>query len=239
MIRVYIFIFSLILCSACNEPSKEWQILFFNKTDKSIESGSESKHNGELVYKSSTLNRSEYIEWVIDENNGLNVEKRINEFIFKSQFKPDEFEALLNLNSDDKITNSALFEKVEEIKDAQYFTLSISCPDANGDILKYKVSDANEYYARVEYYSFNVQNDITLIDGKDTLQCALCHFERTYSSAPVIKLILAFPESSQQHAKGSCHQKILCFDDRVFACGKVNIEITEKAVCSIPRLKFD
>ena len=238
MIRAYIFIFSLILCSACNEASKEWQLLF-DKTDKGIGSGNENRYMGKPSDEPITLNRTEYIEWIIDKNNGLNVEKRINEFIFKSQFKPDEFEALLSLNSDNQTTNSALLEKVEEIKDAQYFTLSISCHEANGDILKYKVSDANEYYARVEYYSFNVQNDITLIDGKDTLQCALCHFERTYSSAPVIKLILAFPESKQPLEKESCHQKTLCFDDRVFSCGKVNIEITQEAVCSIPRLKFD
>lgn len=239
MIRVCICLCSLILFSACNEAPKEWKLLLFNKTDKGIEAGIEDKQNEELVNRSVVLSRSEYIEWIIDENNGLNVEKRINEFIFKSQFKPDEFEALLHLNSDNQTTNSALFEKVEEIKDAQYFTLSIACPEANGDILKFKVSDVNEYYARVEYYSFNVQNDITLIDGKDTLQCALCHFERTYSSAPVIKLILAFPESKQPREKESCHKKTLYFDDRVFSCGKVNIEITEEAVCSIPILKFD
>lgn len=234
----YIFFFLLVslMFSACTDSAAGGIRRFF----KTGSQGKSDHSSNPDVYTSPNeqLELDDYLGWIKDEDNGLKVEKKINEVIFSVQYKPDEFEAVLNLHKSNPLKKEIL-TKVKEIEGLQYFTFSIAVPENKGDILKYNLHDEQEYYARVEYYSFNVQNDMVLIDGNDTLPCVMCHFERTYSVAPVIKFVLAFPESEKGRSRGQYYAKTISFDDKVFSTGKVNLEITQQAISAIPQLKFN
>lgn len=222
------------LLFACNNTNEKRKSLFADITSFIQTNVNKNVNNTKI----NILSKEEYIKWIIDDENGLNQSKEINEFTFKVQYRPHEFEALLNMSDEDNLTQSSFKEKLQSIKETQFFTLTISSNNTSIELLQYNIQDNEEYYARVEYYSFNIHKDIILIDGEDTLECKLSHFERSYSTAPEIKIHLVFPEFSKSINEDACREKVISINDRVFSCGIINIKIDKESICSIPSLKL-
>lgn len=191
------------------------------------------------------LSANEYISWVRDPEHGLHIRKEISRYRFDLQYKPYEYEALLSLRNQAP-QKQELQEKISRLRDMQYYTFSISTKDGQGELLKSGLTDQNQYYARVEYFSFNMQQDIQLIDGLDTLHCEMYHYERAYDASPVARFILAFPLGRQEkkcqdkeYRSHCCSDKIFSWDDKVFGCGRINIALRKEDICSTPYLKID
>ncbi|MES2394411.1 MAG: hypothetical protein V4549_00305 [Bacteroidota bacterium] len=168
----------------------------------------------------------DYVSWVEDMQNGLKVEKTIEDFTYTLQYKPLEYLALMELKKDSILTNE-LEKTIDNYSDLQYYTFRISAP-GEGELLKKKLGSTNEYYHRIQYYSFEMQKDLKLIDGKDTLDCALFHFERVYGLAPYATFVLGFPPTE------SMNNKTLFYNEKVFGTGKIYLTVQLKNYKKLP-----
>lgn len=185
------------------------------------------------------LDAKEYMQWMEDLNNGIKVEKKIGDFTYTAMYKPYEYLALLGLKKD-SIKKKELVQKISEYSDFQYFTFRISAENQEEELLKVGLKSKEDYYTRIEYFSFKMQNDLKLIDGKDTLNCALFHFERIYGLAPYATFIIGFPLSKEENEKKTgkyiFKNKTILFVDNVFGSGNVYMTIKEENLNRIPEL---
>lgn len=204
----------LFLNFGCSTKSSD----FINATD-----------NDESTGKISTpekLSPRDYVAWVEDKNNGLKVEKEIDEFTYSLQYKPFEYVALMELKND-AVGSLELNKKIEEYDGLQYYTFRIST-DSRMELLKKNLNEANDYYGRIQYFSFDMQKDLKLIEGKDTLDCVLFHFERVYGLAPYATFVLGFPLT-----KGTSN-KTLFYDEQIFGVGKIFLTVQSKNCKKLP-----
>jgi hypothetical protein len=177
------------------------------------------------------LTPREYISWMDDKKNGLKVEKMIGEFTYMFQYKPAEYVAIMDIKKDN-IKKPELDKKMEEYNAFQYYNFRIST-EAGGELLKKNVVNENDYYGRIQYFSFDMQKDIKLIDNKDTLDCVLFHFERVFGLAPYATFLLGFPLKEKD-----C-DKTLYYDDKIFGAGRMYLTIKSKNIKNIPSVIVD
>ena len=72
------------------------------------------------------------------------------------------------------------------------FIFKISCNDNATSPLKYNVVSNEEFSNRLQYCSFNIQEDFRLIHNKDTVFCTNAHFIQEYDLRPYNIIILSF-----------------------------------------------
>ncbi|NUQ23117.1 MAG: hypothetical protein HUU34_04140 [Saprospiraceae bacterium] len=120
-----------------------------------------------------------------------------------------------------------------EYEGLEYYRMRIELLGGQGDVLQHGASNTDEYYARVSYFSFDMQKEISLIAGQDTFTCKLFHFERNYGAAPYADFMLGFDEP-----EGNNLDRILIYEDRVFSDAPITMTISGKNINSIPKLKL-
>jgi hypothetical protein len=95
----------------------------------------------------------------------------------------------------------------------------------------------DEFTSRLAYFTGIMQQDIFLVEGKDTLPCLLYHFERTYGVDPRSTFLLGFPLAQVKNE--AMVDKTLFFDDRGLGSGPVMISISNENLNTLPSLKLD
>ena len=171
----------------------------------------------------------------------LTSEKKIDMFTFSAIYKPWDY--IIAMENKGKIGKAELEKKKEEINDLQYYTFKIKYNEDKIEMLMAGLSSKEEYYARIQYFSFAMQNDLKLIDGEDTLDCALFHFERTYGLASEATFSLGFPltkqeqEQKRDNPEVMNNSKTLIYDDKALGVGKVYVKIDQKKLNNIPEIK--
>jgi hypothetical protein len=178
-----------------------------------------------------TMPSENYITWVRNPQNGLVKTKTIDDLKFTVQYKPYEYIVCLEERSD-KVADTTMKRKVKELDGMQYYDLKILLKTNEGELLKSGINSMEEYDKRVKYFSFGMQNDIQLVDGKDTLPCVMYHFERAYDATPVCTLLLGFNKDNSNAAK----PKTLLVYDRTFNKGLLKFTFTEKRLQTLPKL---
>jgi hypothetical protein len=177
------------------------------------------------------LSAAAYINYVEDPGNGLLKEKEIDDIKFSLQYEPYEYLCIKELGHD-SVKKEELQAAIKEREDMDYFVLKIQAKNNNQELLKYKLSDEKQYQERVDYFSFRMQDDIKLIEGKDSLFCRMFHFERIFGVAPYAKFVLGFEKSKRDE------DKLFVFEDRVFKSGTIKLIITKEDITNIPSLKI-
>jgi hypothetical protein len=178
-----------------------------------------------------------YMNWVENERNGLKVQKKIGDMTFSALYKPYEYLAIMELKRNG-LTAENLQKKIKEYDGMQYVTYKIAAENQQQELLKVGISNDKEYYARLEYISFEMQKDFKLIDGKDTLDCLLYHFERVYGLAPYATVVLGFPatKDKQSAEKRFKNDKTIGYTDKLFGTGNVYMTIKEEDLNRLPEL---
>lgn len=176
-----------------------------------------------LVSCSSELTKNEYVNWIESPENGIKKVRTLDGFKYAIQYKPIEY-IILKKNKD--------AVKTSDYEDLHYIDLELSHTDFP-EFMKLGLEEKEDYYHRLKYYSFDIQNDLKLIDGKDTMRCVFSHFERTYGILPYIKIVTAFEKSKNQGG-----DKTFSYDDKIFNKGIINIKIKDQALKNIPEIKI-
>lgn len=167
--------------------------------------------------------KDDYTNWIEDQDNGLLKTKEISDFNYVIQYKPVEY--ILEKKQKDSLLKS-------DFDNLHYIDLELSHKKFP-EYLKIDLQNNEEYYHRLKYYSFEIQNDVNLIDGKDTLKCVFSHFERTYGITPYVKIVMAFEKQNET----SSHL-IFSYHDQIFDNGIINIPINEKALKEASKIKI-
>jgi len=180
-----------------------------------------------------SVSYTDYNNWVLNPSNGLyktteqqglNVEvlNKPIPYIIGKEFKSQ------------KLSASDYNKRTSELREMQYFDLKIS-PTNGQPMTSYLASDQNEQQANLYYLSYEMQKDIKLIEGQDTLPCLLYHYERYYQLDKQTVITLAFPQK-----KGNSNfNKKLSIHPRIWAENSIEIEFQHKDLKNIPALKIE
>jgi len=215
----------LIICfNACIQPAQPENIKKPLLTE--IENGYIPANDSDL------MNVQEYVQWIQDVRHGFRKELNAGEFTFSAQFKPYEYIVCLEEHTSE-IPDTLIKRKVEELNGMQYYDLRIRLNGSGGELLKHNSSSDQQYSDRVNYFSFEMQKDIHLVEGTDTLACQLYHFERTFDVSPTSTILLGFPISTQTNSE----VKTLVVYDRTFNNGLLKFTFSKKVLKNLPKLK--
>jgi hypothetical protein len=177
---------------------------------------------------------ADFSEWVNEPENGLIATKELDGISYWFMYKPLAYEAMMRATNDSGLVRSEYAANLNTLRNTQYCLLKIKSTTGNNELLRFRLSGNEEYYRRLEYCSYNIQQDIKLIDGKDTLPCILHHYERAFGLAPEAVFTLVF-EAKDTLYKG--RQKTLFFEDNLFGNGTINLNVSEESMNNIPDLK--
>lgn len=139
------------------------------------------------------LNAEEYISSV-EKEAPVVFSKTIDNIHYNLLYKPVEYVMLRELRED--IGEEGKWEEMKaEYSKYEYYTFEIDIDEFNEEILKYNLKSEEEYAERVNYYAFKFQNDLKLVQDKDTLACSGFHFERNYGLSPKVRFLLSFKKT--------------------------------------------
>ncbi len=172
----------------------------------------------------------DYLAYCENTANGLKLTREMGDFVFSAFYQPISYLALNELKPLDTLTRTALESKVKEYGDMDYFSFKIQNTKSQGELLKIALRSESDYYARLEYLSFKMQQDFKLINGKDTLNCAMYHFERIYGLAPYATFVLAFPKINPKESL------TFCFHDQLFNNGIIQLNFEQQQINNLPSL---
>ena len=172
------------------------------------------------------------MKWIQDPKNGLRKKKEMGDIDFYVQYKPYEYIVCMEERTGE-IADSLMKRKRTELEGVQYYDLKILLNKKEGELLKFNLSSADQYNKRVKYFAFEMQNDIQLVEGNDTLPCVLYHFERTYDTSPSCTILLGFNMDKKSINK----QKTLLVYDRTFNKGLLKFTFKENKFLNLPKLQ--
>lgn len=182
--------------------------------------------------KPSVLNAKEYTAWLEDVDNGACNKKKINDFEFAILYKPIDY--IIAMESKNKsISKDSILKRKKKFKGYQYYTFKIRSFKDN-EFFRTGMISENEYYERLEYFVSDAQNDITLVEGKDTIPCAVYHFERNYGVSPYNSIVLAFAEKDSLLK----YDKLFIYEDKILGLGKIAIKLKASELSALPKLNI-
>lgn len=177
------------------------------------------------------LSPADYISWVNDEANGLRKSKTFKGIVVMAQYRPVEYQVAIEEKTS-LLSSEKLNERYGKLKGMQYYLLRFSLEDKSQDIMRYDLDNEAEYYQRLNYCSFGMQNDIWLVQGNDTLSCKLFNAVRSYGLSPNADYLLAFEEKDTEHK----YDRQLIVNDAVFGLGPVKFKFSEDDLENIPHI---
>lgn len=85
--------------------------------------------------------------------------------------------------------------KVEDYENDLIYLIQIKNSSGTSPLL-YNLKDEVEYGGRVNYFSSGIQRDLSLLQGSDTLSCSFVHWERSFTSKPILTVTAIFNSES-------------------------------------------
>ena len=182
--------------------------------------------------KNEVMPVKDYMQWMQDPKNGFHKVKPMDDIEFVVQYKTPEF-IICREERKETLSDSLVKRKQQELQGVHYFDLKIQLINGEGELLKHQLANKEAYENRVRYFAFEMQKDIQLVDGKDTLPCLLYHFERTYDVAPFCTILLGFNENKKNIHK----PKTLLVYDKIFNKGLQKFTFKENKLQTLPKLQ--
>lgn len=176
-----------------------------------------------------SLTSDEYVEWIEDPDNGLNLTKEFQDVTFQILYKPVNYIIAKELKNGG-INKTEIPSRILELDSLQYFTLRIKS-NKSDELLRAGINSEDEYYQRLEYFMGPMQDDIKLIEGNDTIPCALFHYERSYGLAPYNNFVIAFSKSINNN-----EDKFFLFEDNILGTGNVMFKLNNSDLKNIPNI---
>lgn len=225
MIKTYgIFVFCVVSCigfSACGDDSKN-EILASSDHVEQWEVKDYSREN---------MTVNEFAGWCADDRNNLNKIRDVEEMKYKLSYLPAEAMAYLELRKEEH--DLAKYKKViEDYSEMSYFNFRIEVKNNKGELLKYQLSSPGQYEDRVKYFSFEMEKDICLVQGRDTVFPGLFQFERIFEVAPYANVMFAFDNKKFNKDE----EFTIVYNDKVFEKGFIKFNYKNKQLINLPNI---
>jgi len=149
---------------------------------------------------------------------------------YKIQYVPLELK-LIQLHKKGAMSESVYDQYQFDKKKYVEFLFQISIPEFGGEFLKYE-SNETSYNQRLDYYSFNLKDDIRIVlDKSDTVLCSEFIFERNFGSSPNGSFILGANISNKYK------QLTVIINDRVLTSQELKFNFSYQDFKKLPSLK--
>ena len=176
-----------------------------------------------------------YGSYVNNPENGLIQTINCGNITYTSEYKPSDYLAISEIKKHNQDVTEINFKKaLEEQGNTETFYLKIKS-SGQADFLKDGLKNKEDYYLRLNYYNSEINEDITLIKGTDTLSCLYTYFQRNYGLGNESTLIIGFEDK-----KGSttAEDLKLTINERSLGCGYLNFSIKKEDLIKIPQIKI-
>lgn len=176
------------------------------------------------------LSPKEYISWAHDEAHGLRKSKTLNNIRFEVQYKPAEY--IIAMESKGKSIQKSQYDKrKKELEGMEYFDFRIYPPEGYASIVLYGLSHPSESQSRLNYFSFGMQQDLSLEFESGRNSCKLYHFERASDMAPHRTFVLGFPRNPD-----SAPDLTFVYNGQEFNTGPVKLKFEQKDLSNLPQI---
>ena len=192
----------------------------------------ETNETAETVnHTNEKLSAQEFITWCADKNNKLSKSKEIADIRFDLSYMPKESMAFLELRTE-QYDYPKFQQACNHYADMTYFNFKMEVIDGSGELLKYKLDSPAQYEARVKYMSFEMEKDIYLVQGKDTLRPGLFQFERIFEVAPYATVMFSFDNKKFNRN----HEFTIVYNDKLFEKGFVKFKYNNGQLINVPNI---
>lgn len=174
------------------------------------------------------MEKEKYVSWVQDYKNGLRVQKIAGDYVFDLQYTPTDYVWLQRNKQLDLESNEGSAK--EELKNFQYYILTVSAVEAGKDFINYKIDSQEDKQKKVYYFSYLFQEDIKLEENGELLACVLYHFERSADANGSRKIVLGF----ENLLKDTKEAKLIITSDQ-FGSLPIRLRVSKE---NIPILKI-
>lgn len=182
-------------------------------------------------YTKETISVEEFGDWSTKSEHKLTKSKDISDIRFSLSYLPAEILAHLELRNESY--DLSKFQRIlRNYSEMTYFNFRIEVIEGNGELLKYQLRSPAEYEARIRYLSFEMEKDVYLIQGKDTIHPGLLHFERIFEVAPFSNIMFAF--DNKEFKKDL--EFTVVYNDRLFEKGFVKYYYKNNQLINIPTI---
>ncbi len=180
-----------------------------------------------------TLSPEQYIAWAKASQKELIKTKEINGYRFTLKFQPAE---LLILKNAEGLTSEDALDSMKKIqKGIVNLVMDIGSTDNQQSLLRANLAVEEEYYQRMYYYTTDVQKDLYLVEGKDTLPCVFYHFEQTFNITPVNSMIMEFERKDPNAPYKDIY---FIYEDRILNAGIIKFQYKKSFLNNLPKLKI-
>lgn len=176
---------------------------------------------------------SELVGYVANPENGLHKIKTVGDLKVDLQYKPLAYMISNELRKND-IPQSAFQQRASELDGLQYYNLKLSVDQPGKDITNYEVYDDAAQQNRLYYLSFGMKQDISLVQGQDTLKPVLYHFERSFNLTKHRTFVVAFKEHDLEHQL----DKTFVLESPELGTGPIKLKIQKDDLQNTPSLKL-
>jgi hypothetical protein len=174
------------------------------------------------------LTQDEYIRYISDPENGLVLEKKIQDYKITLSYLPVEYMALKELKIlNEPIENYTLIK--DKYKDHNYFNLRIENLTGSNSPVRKDASDYPEYAQKLDYLTFFGQNDMKMVVNSDTIDCVLYNFENNFQLLPFNDIQMAFRNTQIPDTDLE-----IIWNDVVTGVGRVKFTLNKKNLNNIP-----
>lgn len=176
----------------------------------------------------------DYVKWVKATDNGLKKIKEMSHYAFEVQYKPLDFIVAQEEKTND-LAEDILVKRKEELgEDYYYYNLRIKSLEGNLSPIGAGVGTNQQYNQRLSYFTFDMQEDLYLLEGQDTLPCTMYQFVRNYDVAPFVEFALGFKKKK----KGPIQEDLtFVLEDRILGIGSTRIIFEEQVLNNTPKIK--
>jgi hypothetical protein len=176
----------------------------------------------------------DYIKWVKDPANGLDVSKKIGDVIYSIQYEPAEY-IVANMKKDTLLNSTVMRKEISNYQGMEYYIIQLKNAKSNTDILTLDLASKEEYYSREGYFSFDFQNDIYLVKGEETIPCTMFNYVPTYGISPHIDFLVAFVDKKDESNNAS-EDRTIVIEDKIFNNGTIKLQVKKENINKIPAL---
>lgn len=175
----------------------------------------------------------QYMSWIKSSEKDLVKIKEVKGYRFTVKLQPAE---LLVLRHQERFNSQSSVDSLINIqKGVVNLVMDIGSADNQHPLLRANLASEEEYYQRMFYYTSEVQKDIYLVEGSDTLPCSFYHFEQTFNITPVNSMIMEFERKNPQAG----YQDItLVYEDRMLNTGMLKFSFKKSFLNNLPQLRI-
>ncbi len=178
---------------------------------------------------------NEYVEYVENKENGMIKHKEVGRYEFDLQYCPINY-MIVKDQKEGALSNRTLEDKKSKLEGLQYLKFSISLKENDASPIDVMAKKANySYQELIDELAYEFKSNFQLVEGKDTLQASLFHFERNYRLSPYLNFTIAFKRSKAN----TITDKVFVFDGLLLGVGPIKMRISKEDLARLPSMKLN